>query len=541
MQNALKNWWAQALQNKIIAMVLAMIVVVPLIASPAGSRVQGLAAVAFEGFALLLVVALFWRTRWDLRREQVTTFLRTGANAPVLLLAALLVISCIAVPFKGIGIQETLRIGAGILLYFVVAYQFRQSKHLSMLADTILFLAVAVSFIGMSQYQLAPEARGTALFGNQQLLGSLLMLLLPLVTVIALHEKASPKRQLVGQFAAVMTASCLLLVQTRSSWLGAAVAMIVLGALAYLANRKDNSQVKAASHAVPLAAQKHKLVVPVVLAVVTVGFVGLAAMQNSNLVERASSFSNLSHDLSFQERHQQWWAGAVEMVKARPLTGWGIGQFPMFQNKFTGMGEAFGGHSISLAEQAHNFYLQTAAELGLPGLLLVLAVLGSFLVTGSRRVTSMDAGIRRSLLIGSIAATVAFMVDAASSPAWQFGQVSMFLWLAMGIGVACMRPRPKRQMNDEVVYHQPAILGRVARPAFAVLAALVMATLVLPTTNAVADSDYNDNDIEKLALYTGAGILLLDYFSDEFNLIFGDDKKDDEPTTVLGTYPPPAN
>jgi hypothetical protein len=145
----------------------------------------------------------------------------------------------------------------------------------------------------------------------------------------------------------------------------------------------------------------------------------------------------------------------------------------------------------------------------------------------------MDAGIRRSLLIGSIAATVAFMVDAASSPAWQFGQVSMFLWLAMGIGVACMRPRPKRQVNEEITYHQPAILGRVARPAFAVLAALVMATLVLPTTNAVADSDYNDNDIEKLALYTGAGILLLDYFSDEFNLVFGHDK----PETVQGTYP----
>jgi hypothetical protein len=33
-----------------------------------------------------------------------------------------------------------------------VAYQFRQSKHLLMLVDTLLFLAIAVAFLTMAQY-----------------------------------------------------------------------------------------------------------------------------------------------------------------------------------------------------------------------------------------------------------------------------------------------------------------------------------------------------------------------------------------------------
>jgi len=40
---------------------------------------------------------------------------------------------------------------------------------------------------------------------------------------------------------------------------------------------------------------------------------------------------------------------------------------------------------------------------------------------------------------------IGFIVDAIGNPAWQFAQVSMFLWLVLGLGVACMRPRTTRQ------------------------------------------------------------------------------------------------
>jgi O-antigen ligase len=326
-----------------------------------------------------------------------------------------------------------------------------------------------------------------------------------------------------------MTAGALLLAFTRSAWMGAAVGIAAMGAVHFMTlskKQKSNKSVRSTG----LAAQKHKLVVPIMLALVTTGFFGAMLMSNQNLAQRMGSVAQPTQAGTLQERQQVWWAGAVAMIKARPLTGWGPGQYAVQQQNFTGKGASTAALTNlqsrgSLANNAHNFYLQTAAELGLPGLVLVVGIIGAFFVTAGKRVVSMDAGIRRSLLIGSIAAIAAFSVDAMSSPAWQFGQVSMFLWLILGAGVSCMRPRVKQEEEAPVVTMAP----RLFRPVVAVACALMFSLLVLPTATltAHADDDYDDNN----DLLIFAGILLAAGFL--FNAYSDDDEEDTPP-------PPPA-
>jgi len=469
------SWWAQVLHNRLIAMVLAMVVIVPLIAVPADSHLIGISAITFEGFALLLAVTLLWRARWDFSKDKIVSFLRTGANLPVLLLMGLTVALCAASPHKAFGIQGTLQLAAGVLLYFVVGYQFRQSKHLSMLVDTLLFLAIAVSMIAAAQYAATPDARGTALFGNQQPLGSLLMILLPIIASVAIAEKSS-RRQLVAQVATVLTAGALMLAQTRSAWIGAAVGFAVIGLLAV---RTAAAKRQAGTPGRSLATQKHKLVTLLVISVASLGFVAAMMSQNSGIAGRSSTLTDISNDSSFQDR-QDIWRGTLAMIKAHPLTGVGPGLYGVEQHAFTGRGVAVSETSssvITLASQAHNFYLQTAAEIGLPGLALVLSVLAAFLISAWRRVPRMHDGIRRTLLIGSMGSVAAFAVDAMSSPSWQYGQVSMFLWLVMGIGMGCLRPRGQGEEEMQVVV--PA--RRVVRPTAVVVAALLMCLVVTPT------------------------------------------------------------
>lgn len=508
------NWMGQALQNHFIALVLAMIVIVPLLASPADSRLTGVAVLAFEAFALLLAVTLIWRARWNLKRESITTFLRTGANSPVLLFLAFAVISCFLAPNKIFAVQETIKIASGVLLYFVVAYQFRQSKHLLMLVDTLIFLAIAVSFLTMAQYTLGDTIlsgeRGTMLFGNQQPLGSLLMILLPVVAIMALTQEQLSKRQIAAQAATVMTAGGLLLAHTRSGWLGALTGLLVLGVLVLFSTRSAQSKVKRPTSSAGWAAQKQKLVLPLMLAIVTVGFGVTLKLQNSSIFDRASSLTQTSTDASWQGRLQAW-TGITKMIEARPLTGWGVGQFPLYQHDFTGTGvhgEAITGLRVrgSLAEQAHNFYLQTAADLGVPGLLCFLAIIGAFLYLGVQRVGKMDVGIRRHLLIGTIGAVTAFAVDALSSPSWQYGQVSMFLWLMLGAGVGCMRPR-SRSAAQAPVY---AMTPRLVRPVVMVGATAIFALVVMPsaTLTAHAANGYNDESVEEVAVVTTLGLAL---------------------------------
>ncbi len=175
-----RSWLGQALHNKIIAVVLAMIIAVPLLAAPADYSLTGLAALTLEAFALVLMAMMLWRSKWDLRPQQLRTFAQTSANVPLLLLVGWVALSAFLSPYKIFSIQYLLQVGAGAMLYFAVTYQFRQSKHLSMLADVLLGLALVVAVGGLIGYQMYDQERASAFYGNAQPLGSLVMLLLPI-------------------------------------------------------------------------------------------------------------------------------------------------------------------------------------------------------------------------------------------------------------------------------------------------------------------------------------------------------------------------
>jgi putative inorganic carbon (HCO3(-)) transporter len=467
--------WAQVLQNRVIMLVLSMVIIVPFVATPADNGSRGMAALAFEGMSMLLLGFLLWKARWKNSKEDVANFFKTGANLPVLLFLALAIVSTLFSAHKAYSIQEMLRLGAGVLLYFTVAYHFRRSEQLMKLVDVLMFVAIGSACIGFAQYGLGAEdqRQATGVFGDHQLYGSFMAILLPIVGVVAISER-EPNRQLVAQIAAVLTTAALLLSYSRSAWIGCAAGLSSLGLLSlYMATRKNQK----------LGNRKHELVLPLMMLVVSIAFFLLIAPSTGGFVQRAMTIGNPNSERGWQYR-QQAWHGAEMMIKERPLTGFGLGNYPFYQSQFTHSGFAMPSiHSStdirpSLWEQAHNTYLQTAAELGIPGLLLFIAGLSAFLGMGLQRVIGMDNGIRRTLLLGSIGSIVAFAFDGFGSPAWQFGQVSMFFWLIMGIGTGCMRPRSKyRTRSEEGAV--PSRGARFSRPS-GVFAVLGLAAL-LPT------------------------------------------------------------
>ena len=480
-----KSWWAQTVHNKLIALVLAMVVLVPLAAVPASSSMRGLAALTFEGLGVVLLATLLWRLDWNLNRAKIREFFTTGANLPILLFLGLAIVSCVFSPHKQYSEQELLRVGTGILLYFAVAYEFRRSEQLARMGDAIMAVAIGVSVLSFAQFASSHSLQAAGVFGDHQLLGSFLMILLPLTGIMAVAEK-NPNRQLAAQIATVMAATCLLLAQARSAWIGAAAGLAALGIAASVIAWRDKQSRR----------NRHQAVLPIMLLVIAVGFFLLIFPQTSALVGRATTLQSGNLVSTWQIR-QNTWRGVRQMIAARPLTGFGLGLYPYYQKDYTqeGMPIARMNGAPSLGEQAHNNYLQTAAELGLPGLLLMVAAPVMFLIAGFRRLGQLEPGMRRSLLMGSMGSVVAFAVDAYASPSWQCGQVSMFFWLIMGIGVASLRPQPRlrkeltqgvniaalrmRSVESIPDTTPPAWLPRFARPA-GVLAALTL-ILLLPT------------------------------------------------------------
>jgi len=465
MRTPFNTWWAQAVQNRLVALVLAMVVFVALVASPLSGSANGVAALSFEGLAILLFATLLWRARLDIGRQKLAAFMRTGPNLPILLFLGWVVLSCF-LSHSAAGVQEALRVGAGILLYFVVAYHFRRSEQLSKLFETLLFVGTAAALYGFAQFSTTQVTRAAGPFADPQLLASFLMVLLPIVVVVAISEK-SPGRQLAAQVAAVLMTACLLLTHTRSAWLGSAAGLAVLAVLAVVAALRGRQR--------GLTVRRHELVLPAML-FAAVGVFLLMWPQASSIFDRAGTLSRISADESWRMR-DAYRGAALEMVRARPLTGVGIGQFAYAQYRYTHVGttlDGIGSHP-SLSENAHSLWLQTAAELGIPGALLLLSALVAFLVAGVRRASGMDPGIRRNLLMGAIAATVAFAVDGIASPSWALAQVSMFFWLVLGLGVGALRPFA-RQREEAASF---AVSPRILRPA-AVMASLTLVAL-LPT------------------------------------------------------------
>ncbi len=82
----------------------------------------------------------------------------------------------------------------------------------------------------------------------------------------------------------------------------------------------------------------------------------------------------------------------------------------------------------------------------------------------------------------------------------------MFLWLMLGAGVGCMRPR-SRSAAQAPAY---AVTPRLVRPVVLVAAAAIFALVVMPsaTLTAHASNGYNDDSIEEVAVATTLGLFL---------------------------------
>ena len=496
------SWWEQAVQNRLVAAVLAMVVLMPLVALPAETRQPGAAALVFESFAILLMATLLWRAQWNLDKERVIAFLKTGVNLPTVALLGLAIVSCIRSPHKAYSAQETLRLGAGVLLYLVISYQFRRSEYLAKLIDVIVFVSLVSSLLGFAQFATNSEVYATGMFGDHQLFGSFLMLLLPLVAITAITETKT-NRQLAAQVATILTAACLLLTHTRSAWVGGAAGLVTLGLLAAYSLSRQNR----------IGSRKHVWVMPVMLLFVAGGFFLAVSPDTGSIVDRASTLAQVDKESGWDYRQIKA-RGSLEMARARPLTGWGIGLYPYYQREFTGSGTTLSGGLVKpfLNEEAHNLYLQTAAELGIPGLALLVSIVAMFLGLGMARLRAMETGIRRNLLLGSMASLVAFAVDAAGSPAWQLGQNSMFLWLVLGIGVSCARPKLKSS-EDEASRFVPQL---VSRPMIALASAGLLAALV--STLAVA-SVGNYKQLVNIVISPRAATLRGGYQNQTFTVI----------------------
>lgn len=177
-----------------------------------------------------------------------------------------------------------------------------------------------------------------------------------------------------------------------------------------------------------------------VLVVVTV--VGIVALHPVRRFEEFKTQSNVTGSANFIQQHLlstsgsgrwQLWSEAVSQFRAHPLNGGGAGAYDFWwlQHRPIGLFSQF----------AHSLYLESLGELGIIGLLLLLAAV-LVAVGGAVRATLI---LRSSEVAGLAACGIAFFAAAAYDWVWQLAGVAVVGVGALGLALGALpstRPAP---------------------------------------------------------------------------------------------------
>jgi O-antigen ligase len=410
-------------------LLLATVLVVPLLFSPNLGPWRGLKPVILEMMLLALMALALIQASVPVLGERFLRFLRTGPHQPILLLVLYGAASWCRSPSPGFSGMEWLRLACGAGLYFVVVTALRGREQIRVVVKGLVAATILTSLFGALSYGSSDQSSMSSSFGNGQLFSGFLLIVLPLLVVTALGEREL-RYKIAAQVAAALGLLGLLLAQTRSSWLGGLVALAVLGLLAYRTAPPGSRALK-----------RHQILLPLIIAVGAIGLFTVISRTAPAVQARAATLRNAARDPSLEWRLERW-KGAWRLILQRPLFGWGIGTFPLEQAR-TVKGavprELILRLGPTLAEEAHNEYIQVGAEMGIIGLALSLWVLGAFFVAGGRALRERPNGFRKLVLMGCLAGIAGQAVDALSNPAWRFADVSFLFWLVMGLGMAAAR------------------------------------------------------------------------------------------------------
>jgi hypothetical protein len=182
-----------------------------------------------------------------------------------------------------------------------------------------------------------------------------------------------------------------------------------------------------------------------------------------------------------QSRYQ-FWRAALHENESKPLTGTGSGTFELWWARNATTDES--------VRDTHSLYLQTLGELGIVGLAILVAFLGTVFFAGGRAaLRSRQSG--RTALAAALAGVVAFCLTATVDWMWQIPVLAVVLLLLASILVTA--EQPAADSGVVVALRPPLRIGFVA----VALAAIAAIAIPLASTALLrqSESDAHNGDL----------------------------------------------
>jgi putative inorganic carbon (HCO3(-)) transporter len=384
-------------------------------------------AARFIGLVLVaLACGLFWASRLASKSpDGQVHWLRTPLDAPILLLLLQLVVSfwASALPEKSwVAIGQ---LGAGIVAFYTVVNWSRSRDQLWWTVGALIALGLGLALvapIGVDWFSDRTLFLPRALYSSFRLLlsdsihtnvmAAALAALIPLPVALLLALPEASRRHLWLRIALlviiIVQISILILTQSRGGYIAFGVGLWLT---LWLSGRRR--------WAIGLT------LVAMLLAVwlVTRPPVGM---------DKELDPTEAALDASTWAFRQRVWQVAIQMIGDFPLTGVGIGTF-------NAVAEALYGFSAPKNPQAHNLFLQAALDLGLLGLVSLLAIFLLVIwaaVHAYGRFEASQEPILRAVAIGGLSGVVSIITDGLVDTGTWGSKGAFILWIVIGLLVA---------------------------------------------------------------------------------------------------------
>ncbi len=392
--------------------------------------------------AALVYIAVLWVCRW-LASGHISV--RTSMDLPIATLLAMLPLSLYASVDLSLSLPKLTGILLGVAVYYAVVNTTQNTGDVRRVLLMLVLAGGAIAVVGLlgtdwtakfpvleAVYERLPRlirrvphsyAEG-AIHPNE--LGGMMALFVPFLASLSLGLADPEARQRFGQRVRILsqtlivatlllTGLTLLLTQSRSAWIGVALALVVIGAVQYPRLRLV-------------------LVAGIFLAVALVVYLGTESIGRMIFDVGASTARVGTLDLAGRV---EVWQRAIYMLQDFPFTGIGLNTFSIVANilyPFFLIGPD------TRVPHAHNLLLQTGVDLGIPGLVAYCGLLATLFLSAGRAARAARSMVARAVPLGLLAGMVAFQVYSLTDAITLGAKPGLVLWAATGL-VAALNSR----------------------------------------------------------------------------------------------------
>jgi O-antigen ligase len=349
------------MNNKLFKNILFCGIAGILIFSPiarGATRIWAITPVLIIEFTLIFL----WLWRSNNKGER---FERTALDKPILAFALLAIISFVFSIYKHDSFFALLRLFGYIGIYYLVLNNFGQIMRRRLLG-LVICIGAGLSVYGFLQYFGAlshswwvPKEFLAATYINHNHFAGYLELVIPLtIGMLFSRSLRSFGYRLVIVAALMIMLAVFVFAQSRGGWLSLALSLLVMNFILIKQGRLK---------------KKSLLIFVLILGLIFYFFY----FNRDEVSQRIETMADTG-DLSLQSRVTIW-QGAVKMVRDNPLIGVGIGTFDYGFSQYRTQG--FDARAVN----AHNEYLNVAAEMGIPACLIMLGIFIIIIAAGLKK------------------------------------------------------------------------------------------------------------------------------------------------------------